>query len=192
MDTKLVVGLGNPGKEYENTRHNVGFMVVDELVKTLRARGPFQEALSLLYKARLGGKEVILAKPQTYMNNSGAAVINLLEEYSLSPEEMIVVYDDLDLPLGSMRLRLKGSSGGHKGVESIINYIGTQNFPRLRIGIGRPKKKEDVVKYVLSPFPPDEERVISQVVKKAVRCLMRAIELSPEQAMEYCNRQDLP
>ncbi len=192
MDTKLVVGLGNPGKEYENTRHNVGFMVVDELVKTLRAKGPFQEALSLLYKARLGGKEVILAKPQTYMNNSGAAVINLLEEYSLSPEEMIVVYDDLDLPLGSMRLRLKGSSGGHKGVESIINYIGTQNFPRLRIGIGRPKKKEDVVKYVLSPFPPDEERVISQVVKKAVRCLMRAIELSPEQAMEYCNRQDLP
>jgi len=191
MDIKLVVGLGNPGKEYENTRHNVGFMVIDELVKTLKAKGPFQEALSLLYKTRLGGKEVLLAKPQTYMNNSGAAVINLLEEYSLSPEEMIVVYDDLDLPLGSMRLRLKGSSGGHRGVESIINYIGTQNFPRLRIGIGRPKKKEDVVKYVLSPFPPDEERIIGRAIKKAVRCLMRAIELSPEQAMEYCNRQEL-
>ncbi|GAB6065713.1 aminoacyl-tRNA hydrolase [Aquifex pyrophilus] len=191
MDIRLVVGLGNPGKEYEKTRHNVGFMVIDELVKALRAKGPFEEALSLTYRVRLPHKEVILAKPMTYMNNSGAAVYNLLEEYKLSPEEMIIVYDDLDLPLGSMRLRLKGSSGGHKGVESIIKYIGTQNFPRLRIGIGRPKKKEDVVKYVLSPFPPEEEKVISNVIKKAVRCLIRAIETSPEHAMEYCNRQDV-
>ncbi|RUM30682.1 MAG: aminoacyl-tRNA hydrolase [Aquifex sp.] len=191
MDIRLVVGLGNPGKEYEKTRHNVGFTVIDHLVKALRAKGPFEEALSHVYKARLGGKEVILAKPMTYMNNSGAAVFNLLEEYKLSPEQMIVVYDDLDLPLGHMRLRLKGSSGGHKGVESIIKYIGTQNFPRLRIGIGRPKKKEDVVKYVLSPFPPEEEKIINQAIGKAVRCLMRAIEISPEHAMEYCNRQDL-
>lgn len=191
MDIRLVVGLGNPGKEYENTRHNVGFMVIDELAKNLRLKKPQEEALSLLYKTRLGGKEVIFAKPLTYMNNSGAAVFNLLEEYNLSPENMLIVYDDLDLPLGSMRLRLKGSSGGHKGVESIIKYIGTQNFPRLRIGIGRPKKKEDVVKYVLSPFPPDEEKVINQVIKKAVRCILRAVEISPEHAMEYCNRQDL-
>ncbi|HID65408.1 MAG TPA: aminoacyl-tRNA hydrolase, partial [Aquificaceae bacterium] len=152
MDIRLLVGLGNPGKEYEKTRHNVGFMVIDELVKSLRAKKPSEEALSLVYKIRIGGKEVFLAKPLTYMNNSGAAVYNLLEEYGLSPEQMIVIYDDLDLPLGTIRLRLKGSSGGHKGVESIIKYIGTQNFPRLRIGIGRPKKKEDVVKYVLSPF----------------------------------------
>ncbi|WP_461832680.1 aminoacyl-tRNA hydrolase [Aquifex sp.] len=191
MDIRLVVGLGNPGKEYEKTRHNVGFMVLDSLVKTLRAKGPYEEALSLTYRLRLPNKEVIFAKPMTYMNNSGAAVFNLLEEYKLSPEEMIVVYDDLDLPLGSMRLRLKGSSGGHRGVESIIKYIGTQNFPRLRIGIGRPKKKEDVVKYVLSPFPPEEEKIISNVIKKAVRCLTRAVETSPEQAMEYCNRQDM-
>ena len=191
MDIRLVVGLGNPGKEYENTRHNVGFMVIDELVRSLRIKKPLEEALSLVYKTRIGGKEVILAKPQTYMNNSGAAVFNLLEEYNLSPENMLVVYDDLDLPLGSMRLRLKGSSGGHKGVESIIKYIGTQNFPRLRIGIGRPKKKEDVVKYVLSPFPPEEEKIINQVIKKAARCILRSVEMSPERAMEYCNRQDL-
>ena len=191
MDIRLVVGLGNPGKEYENTRHNVGFMVIDELVRSLRIKKPLEEALSLVYKTRIGGKEVILAKPQTYMNNSGAAVFNLLEEYNLSPENMLVVYDDLDLPLGSMRLRLKGSSGGHKGVESIIKYIGTQNFPRLRIGIGRPKKKEDVVKYVLSPFPPEEEKIINQVIKKAARCILRSVEMSPEHAMEYCNRQDL-
>jgi len=191
MDIRLLVGLGNPGKEYEKTRHNVGFMVIDELVKSLRAKKPSEEALSLVYKIRIGGKEVFLAKPLTYMNNSGAAVYNLLEEYGLSPEQMIVIYDDLDLPLGTIRLRLKGSSGGHKGVESIIKYIGTQNFPRLRIGIGRPKKKEDVVKYVLSPFSQEEEKVINQVIKKAVRCLTRAIEISPQHAMEYCNRQDL-
>ena len=191
MDIRLVVGLGNPGKEYEKTRHNVGFMVIDELVKTLKLKNPSKEALSLVYKTRIAGKDVIFAKPLTYMNNSGAAVYNLLEEYNLSPENMIVVYDDLDLPLGTMRLRLRGSSGGHKGVESIIKYIGTQNFPRLRIGIGRPKKKEDVVKYVLSPFTPEEEKVINQVIKKAVRCLLRAIEISPENAMEYCNRQDI-
>ncbi|NPA32722.1 MAG: aminoacyl-tRNA hydrolase, partial [Aquificae bacterium] len=191
MDIRLLVGLGNPGKEYEKTRHNVGFMVIDELAKNLRLKNPQEVALSHVYKARLGGKEVYLAKPQTYMNNSGVAVYNLLEEFSLSPEQMIVVYDDLDLPLGSMRLRLRGSSGGHRGVESIIKAIGTQNFPRLRIGIGRPKKKEDVVKYVLSPFSPEEERVIGNVIKKATRCLTRAVELSPEHAMEYCNRQDV-
>ncbi len=191
MDIRLIVGLGNPGKEYENTRHNVGFMVVDELVKSLKLKNPSEEALSLLYRTRIGGKEVIFAKPLTYMNNSGAAVYNLLEEFNLSPENMLVVYDDLDLPLGSIRLRLKGSSGGHKGVESIIKYIGTENFPRLRIGIGRPKKKEDVVKYVLSPFSREEENTINKVIKKAVRCILRAIEISPERAMEYCNRPEL-
>ena len=191
MDIRLLVGLGNPGKEYENTRHNVGFMVIDELVRTLRLKRPSEEALSLVYKAHVGGKEVILAKPMTYMNNSGAAVFNLLEDYNLSPENMLVVYDDLDLPVGSLRLRLKGSSGGHRGVESIIKYIGTQNFPRLRIGIGRPKKKEDVAKYVLSPFTPEEEKVISQAIKKATRCILRILETSIEHAMEYCNREDL-
>ena len=191
MDIRLIVGLGNPGEEYEKTRHNVGFMVIDEIVKTLRLKNPIKEALSLVYKTKIAGKDVIFAKPLTYMNNSGAAVYNLLEEYSLSPENMIVVYDDLDLPLGTMRLRLKGSSGGHKGVESIIKYIGTQNFPRLRIGISRPKKKEDVVKYVLSPFSSEEEKVISQVIRKAVRCLLKSVEISPESAMEYCNRQDM-
>ncbi|HIC97770.1 MAG TPA: aminoacyl-tRNA hydrolase, partial [Aquificaceae bacterium] len=130
---KLVVGLGNPGKEYENTRHNIGFRVVDELVRKLRAKGPSEECLSLVYTTRTGGRELLLVKPMTYMNNSGLAVINLLEEKGIMPEEMLVIYDDLDLPVGVTRLRLRGSSGGHRGMESVINAAGTENFPRLRI-----------------------------------------------------------
>jgi len=188
---RLVVGLGNPGKEYEKTRHNVGFMVVDELVRKLRLKSYSEEYLSHVYRARLGGREVLLAKPQTYMNNSGLAVINLLEENGIEPHEMLVVYDDLDLPLGMTRLRLEGSSGGHKGVESIIKTIGTEKFPRLKVGIGRPKRKEDVVNYVLSPFSKEEEETARMVIKKAAECVIRSVELSPQDAMEFCNRRDL-
>ena len=188
---KLVVGLGNPGKEYEKTRHNLGFMVIDELVRRLRLKNFSEEALSHVYKARVAGREVLFAKPQTYMNNSGLAVVNLLEENEIDPQEMLVVYDDLDLPLGMTRLRLEGSSGGHRGVESIIKSIGTEKFPRLKIGIGRPKKKEDVVGYVLSPFSKDEEEIARTVIKKASECILRSIELSPQDAMEFCNRKDV-
>ncbi|HIQ31254.1 MAG TPA: aminoacyl-tRNA hydrolase [Aquifex aeolicus] len=184
---KLVVGLGNPGKEYENTRHNIGFRVVDELVRKLRAKGPSEECLSLVYTTRTGGRELLLVKPMTYMNNSGLAVINLLEEKGIMPEEMLVIYDDLDLPVGVTRLRLRGSSGGHRGMESVINAAGTENFPRLRIGIGRPKKKEHVVNYVLSPFSREEEEVITEAIYRAGECVIRSVELSPEDAMEFCN-----
>lgn len=126
---RLLVGLGNPGKKYERTRHNVGFMVIEEVLRRLKAQKPSEECLSLLYRANLNGRELLLAKPQTYMNNSGLAVINLLEEYGIEPEEMLVVYDDLDLPLGKLRLRLEGSSGGHQGVESIIRETKTEKFP---------------------------------------------------------------
>ncbi len=188
---RIVVGLGNPGKEYENTRHNVGFMVVDEVLRRFRVKDLREEALSLVARVRIGGREVVFAKPQTYMNNSGVAVENLIEEFSAEPEEMIVIYDDLDLPLGMTRLRLEGSSGGHKGMESIIRTIKTEKFPRLRIGIGRPSRKEDVVKYVLSPFSKEELEILRSVLKKASECLVRAIELSPEDAMEFCNRRDI-
>ncbi len=188
---RLVVGLGNPGKEYENTRHNVGFMVVDEVLRRFKVKDLKEEALSLVAKLRMGGREVVFAKPQTYMNNSGLAVENLLDEFSLAPEEMLVVYDDLDLPLGMTRLRLEGSSGGHKGVESIISTIRTQRFPRLRVGIGRPKRKEEVVSYVLSPFSKEEWEVMRVAIRKASECVVRSVELSPEDAMEFCNRRDV-
>ena len=188
---RLVVGLGNPGEEYENTRHNVGFLVIDEIVRRFRLRERREECLSHVYRASVGGRTVLFAKPQTYMNNSGFAVVNLLEEYGVEPEEMLVVHDDLDLPLGMIRLRLEGSSGGHRGVESIIKQLKTQNFPRLKIGIGRPKRKEEVVRYVLSPFSPEEADLAERVIRKAAECVLRSIELDPEAAMEFCNRRDL-
>ncbi len=188
---RLVVGLGNPGKEYENTRHNVGFMVIDELVRRLKLKHHREEGLSHVYRTKIAGREVLLAKPQTYMNNSGLAVVNLLEDNGIEPQEMLVIYDDLDLPLGVTRLRLEGSSGGHRGVESIVKNIKTEKFPRLKIGIGRPKNKRDVVNYVLSPFSKEEEEVVRAVIKKAAECVLRSIELSPQDAMEFCNRRDL-
>ncbi|ADO44527.1 peptidyl-tRNA hydrolase [Hydrogenobacter thermophilus TK-6] len=184
---KLLVGLGNPGKKYQHTRHNVGFMVIDELAKKLKLREYREECLSHLYRARIGGRDVLLAKPQTYMNNSGLAVINLLEEYSILPDEMIVVYDDLDLPLGRIRLRLEGSSGGHHGIESIIREVKTEKFPRLKVGIGRPKDKNQVVSYVLSPFSEDEQTLLYRVLERSRECLIRCVEFSPEDAMNFCN-----
>ncbi len=184
---KLVVGLGNPGKKYERTRHNVGFMVVDELLKKLRVKEHTQECLSHVYKVKVLTREVLVAKPQTYMNNSGLAVLNLLEEYELNPQDIMVVYDDLDLPLGKIRLRLEGSSGGHHGVESIIKEIRSENFARLRIGIGRPKDRDKVVEYVLSPFEPEEEQVLYAVLDRASECILRCLELSPEESMSFCN-----
>ncbi len=188
---RLVVGLGNPGKEYEDTRHNVGFKVTDEIAKRFRIRNFREEHLSHTFTLKLSGREIIFAKPQTYMNNSGLAVVNLLEENRIEPSEMLVVYDDLDLPLGVTRLRMSGSSGGHRGMESIIKSIGTENFPRLKIGIGRPKRKNDVVNYVLSPFKKEELETLNAVIHKAGECVLRSLELSPESAMEFCNRKDI-
>lgn len=186
---KLLVGLGNPGKRYEKTRHNVGFMVVDDLLRKLRVQRYTEECLSHLYKVNFQGREILIAKPQTYMNNSGLAVVNLLEEYKIEPEEMLVIYDDLDLPFGRLRLRLEGSSGGHHGIESIIREIKGENFPRLRIGIGRPKDKSKVVDYLLSPFDKEEEEVLNRVIDRASDCLLRCIELGLEESMNFCNTQ---
>ncbi|MCX8164116.1 MAG: aminoacyl-tRNA hydrolase [Aquificaceae bacterium] len=186
---RLLVGLGNPGKKYEKSRHNVGFMVIDEVLRKLKVQRHTEECLSHLYRVSLDGREIILAKPQTYMNNSGLAVTNLLEEHKLKPEEMIVVYDDMDLPLGKLRLRLEGSSGGHNGVESIIREIKSEKFPRLRVGIGRPRDKSKTADYVLSPFEEEERMVLGKVLQRAGDCLLRCIELGPEESMNFCNVQ---
>lgn len=184
---RLLVGLGNPGKKYEKTRHNVGFMVVEEFLRRLRVQDYSEECLSHLYRVRVDGKEVLVAKPQTYMNNSGLAVVNLLEEYHINPEEMLVVYDDLDLPLGRLRLRTEGSSGGHHGMESIIRETKTEKFPRLRVGIGRPRDRNRVVDYVLSPFSEEEEVLLAKVLKRAGECLHRCVEFGTEESMNFCN-----
>jgi PTH1 family peptidyl-tRNA hydrolase len=187
---RLVVGLGNPGEKYKETRHNIGFMVIDHLARRLKLKKYEECCFSYLYKKNFDGIIVYFAKPQTYMNLSGVAVKNLLTDLNLLPEEMIVIHDDLDLPLGVTKIKFGGSSAGQKGVENIIKEIGTKNFYRLRIGIGRPKEKRQVVNYVLSPFTPEQKPIIQRAINKASECILRAITEGIEPAMNFCNRND--
>jgi len=184
---KAIIGLGNPGKKYEKTRHNVGFMVADALVSALKCKKNIKECcFSIIYNCK--DHDLLIVKPQTYMNNSGIAVKNLIEDYRLKPEEVLVVYDDLDLPLGKIRLRKSGSSGGHRGIQSIIEHLKTQDFPRLKIGIGRPATKKEVVNYVLSPFNKDEVLLIEKVISSSVDCLLNVLKYGIDKSLNMCNR----
>jgi PTH1 family peptidyl-tRNA hydrolase len=184
---RLIVGLGNPGKKYEETRHNVGFMVIDRLSKVLKAKKYEECCFSHLYKVKLKGENLYLAKPMTFMNLSGIAVKNLITDLNILPEEMLVIHDDLDLPLGTTKLKFGGSSAGHKGLESIIKEINTKNFYRLRIGIGRPKEKKQVVNYVLSPFTSEQWPIIEESLNKAVECILKFLLENKEKAFNFCN-----
>ncbi len=185
---KAIIGLGNPGNQYKNTRHNIGFMVADAVASSLKCNKKYKEkCFSHIYECP--DHDVIIVKPQTYMNNSGIAVKNLLEEYYLTPEEILVVYDDLDLPLGAIRLRKKGSSGGHRGMKSIIENIKTEDFPRLKIGIGRPERKEQVVDYVLSPFPKDQQILLEKVIQSASQCILNVLKYGIDKSMNFCNQK---
>ncbi len=184
---KAVIGLGNPGKKYQNTKHNIGFMVADALASALKCKKNEKECcFSKIYDCK--DHDLLIVKPQTYMNNSGIAVKNLLEDFHLKPDEILVVYDDLDLPLGKIRLRKSGSSGGHRGVQSIIENIKTEDFPRLKIGIGRPASKKDVVDYVLSPFPKEQELLLEKVVSSAVDCLLSVLKYGIDKSLNSCNK----
>jgi PTH1 family peptidyl-tRNA hydrolase len=174
---KLVVGLGNPGKEYADTRHNAGWMVIDRIAEKLgnlafkdRFKGFFADWRSK------SGEKIFFLKPLTYMNRSGDSVIEVVRFFKLKPSEVLVIYDDLDLPLGKLRIRLKGSSGGHRGVKSVEEHLKTEEFPRMRIGIGRPSSKEEVVNYVLSPFRKEEKAVIDETLEKAADCVLKILE----------------
>lgn len=170
---RMIAGLGNPGPGYEATRHNVGFMVLDLLAEELGIRLKPHPCYPALW-GQVG--EVILLKPSAYMNRSGEVIAPLAREYNIKPEEILLVHDDLDLPLGRIRFRLKGSSGGHRGVQSVIRSLGSQDMPRLKIGIGRPERKEDVVDYVLQPFTPQEWKAIKPALLKAVSALKLLLE----------------
>jgi len=185
---KALIGLGNPGKEYEKTRHNVGFMVADLVAKSLKCGKKYKEKC-FSHIIECPDHDLLIVKPQTYMNNSGVAVKNLIEDYRLKPSELLVVYDDLDLPLGTVRLRLKGSSGGHRGIKSIIENIKTEEFPRLKIGIGRPANKKDVVKYVLSPFEKDEKLILDKVLNHSVECILNVLKYGVDKSMGFCNKK---
>jgi len=179
---KLIVGLGNPGRDYVNNRHNAGFKCVDLFARehgiSLIQRG----ARSKLGTGEVAGTKVILAKPQTFMNLSGEAVAALVRRYNLSPEDILVIHDDLDLPLGKIRIREKGSSGGHNGLKSIISHLGTQDFPRIRVGIAPAEGSDsaaapevDAIEHVLSDFTNEEKTVMREVyprVAAAIECVL--------------------
>jgi PTH1 family peptidyl-tRNA hydrolase len=167
QDLSVVVGLGNPGQRYARTRHNVGFLVVDALAARLgvnqwRERFDAQSVL-----AEAGQTRLVLAKPMTFMNQSGRAVRQLVAWYRVSIDRLLVVHDDVDLPFGTLRVRLGGGSGGHHGVESIIAALGTSRFARLRLGIGRPSDGRDVTAYVLSRFRSEEEALLADILETA-------------------------
>jgi len=190
--TKLVVGLGNPGASYRGTRHNAGSLVVQELVRRHKLTAKNRN-LAAVWEARLLGAEVTLAQPKTYMNLSGRAVTSLRHVYNIrDPVNLLVVYDELDLPLGALRLRDSGGSGGHNGMRSIIEALGTEAFPRLRIGIGRPPPGVDPVDYVLTRFGAEERALIERAVTFGADAVECWIEYGPSEAMNRFNRAPLP
>ncbi len=167
---KILVGLGNPGEKYLKTRHNFGFMVIDRLAWHLETECSQKKFQSFFGKKTVEAEEVVLIKPQTFMNVSGVAVKEAVAFYKCALQELMIVCDDLDLPLGKIRLRRNGGCGGHRGLESIANSLGTTEFPRLKIGIGRPLTRE-ASNYVLSPFSGDEESEAQESVEKACQVL---------------------
>lgn len=171
---KLVVGLGNPGAKYAHTRHNVGFMVVDRLARGAGVSLTKRQCNALTGVGSISGHRVCLAKPQSFMNLSGDAVACLARFYRVAPADLLVVYDERDLPAGRVRLRERGSAGGHHGVESIIERLGTNEFPRLRIGIGRPAEM-DAVEHVLGSFSAEERPLMEEAVNKAVEAVECAL-----------------
>lgn len=163
----LIVGLGNPGREYAANRHNVGFQCLDRLAARHRLRFSRVQSSSLITTGRIAERGVVLAKPQGFMNVSGRPVAALARFYQVALPDLLVVYDDIDLPFGTLRLRMEGSAGGHNGMRSIIDHLGTQEFPRLRVGIGRPPGRREAAGYVLENFTRAEAREIDETFDRA-------------------------
>ena len=183
----LITGLGNPGRQYSENRHNVGFMLVSRLADRLGVSFSRLESKALVTKAVYKDYRLVLAKPQTYMNLSGQAVSALQRFYKIPLENLLVAYDDVDLPLGTIRLRPDGSSGGQKGMGSIIDHLGTQEFPRLRIGIGRPPGRMDAAAYVLQDFSRGETEILDEVLERGVEAVLTFITEGLTTAMNQYN-----
>ena len=184
---KAIIGLGNPGVEYAETRHNVGFLALDGLIEGLNLgfRVKYQ---GLLAEGQMVGERVLFLKPQTFMNLSGRSVRELLNFYKLSGEDLLILHDDLDLPLGKIRLRNQGSAGGHNGIRSIIAELGTEKFWRLKIGVSRPPERWDTARYVLSPFFSKELIELEEVLDRVVKVISLWVEGNQTKAMNLYNK----
>jgi PTH1 family peptidyl-tRNA hydrolase len=184
----LIVGLGNPGARYAGTRHNVGFMVLDELARRHGLRFSGKQANAQVARGTIGGQSVIHARPQTYMNNSGLSAGWLLRYYKVPLDHLLVVYDDFALPLGTIRIRAKGSAGGHNGLTSVIQHVGTPSFPRLRVGVDRPVTAQaSHVDWVLGHFNKDEKRTLEEVLTRSVDAVEVVMRDGIERAMNAYN-----
>lgn len=184
----LAVGLGNPGDKYENTRHNVGFMTVDELARRLRIPVQKLKYKALTNLAEIGGQRVLLMKPVTYMNLSGEAVRQAADFYKIPPQRVLVISDDVSLPLGKLRIRSGGSAGGHNGLKSVIAQLGSDQFPRVKIGVGgKPHPDYDMADWVLSKFSGEDKKAIDQAVGRAADAVETLLREGPERAMNRFN-----
>ena len=188
---KLIVGLGNPGIEYQFTPHNLGFLAIDRIAEQCGVEVRNRQCRALTARAVIGSEPVLLAKPETFMNLSGISVRELVAKHELRPEsDLIVIYDELDLPLGMIRIRQRGSSAGHNGMESLIGALGTQEFLRIRLGIAPDRKISDGVKYVLTPFRKKELKVVDEVLDTAAEAVNVILKEGPAAAMNRFNRKN--
>ena len=185
----LMVGLGNPGPEYRHNRHNVGYMVLDGLAEDLGTGFRRMQSKALVTDARYQGRKIILAKPQTYMNESGRPAGSLVKFYKIPLEDFLVVHDDLDLPLGTLRMRPAGGAGGQRGMRSIIQHMGTNEFPRLRVGVGRPPGRMDPADYLLQDFSRSENDMLATILDRAVEAALTFTHEGIQAAMTRYNRE---
>lgn len=189
----IIAGLGNPTLQYEGTRHNAGFDVIDTLAGKYNISVDGRKNRALIGKGIIEGKKVILAKPQTYMNLSGESLGGLVDYYKVDEEsEFLVVYDDISLDVGQLRIRKKGSAGGHNGMKNIISHLGTEVFPRIKVGVGEKPKKYDLADYVLSRFSKEERAIMEEGYQKAVEAVEMILRGEMEEAMNKFNRKVKP
>ncbi|MGD1157281.1 MAG: aminoacyl-tRNA hydrolase [Terriglobia bacterium] len=186
---KLIVGLGNPGYEYHRTPHNLGFMAIDRLADTCGVELARREAQALTVSTELAGVRVVLAKPQTYMNLSGLAVERLLRNYELAPRDLLVLVDEIELPLGMLRIRPRGSAGGHNGLKSIIGALEADDFTRLRMGVRPDRPMEDYVSYLLGPFRPADLDLVAEMLDQASEAVRVILSEGVQTAMNRFNRR---
>lgn len=189
---KLVVGLGNPGKQYAMTKHNIGFMVVDAIADSVPHTPWKEEQNAEVCSITVDGEKVLLVKPQTFMNASGESVGPLMRYYKISPSDVYCIYDDMDLPVGKLRIRPNGSSGGHNGIKSLISHIGTEDFPRFRVGIGRPLPQWTVIDHVLAPFGDEVKDKVDKGIKDTVKAVLGTLAVGLDKGMNQFNPKRRP
>ena len=185
----IIAGLGNPDEKYQGTRHNVGFDVVDRLAEKYQIAVDTKKHRALIGKGVIEGQKVLLVKPQTYMNSSGESIRAAADYYKVDPEDILIVYDDISLAPGQLRIRAKGSAGGHNGIKSIIAHLGTQEFPRVKVGVGEKPSRMDLADYVLGHFSKEEQATMDDAVKEAADAVCEIVNVGIAQAMNDHNRK---